>query len=79
VPEQVARWAPAGFWPLGTDGFGRSEARRELRRFFEVDAECIALAALAQLAARDQFDRHKLVRAVKQLDLDPDKADPMVS
>ena len=36
---------------LGTDGFGRSEARRELRRFFEVDAENIALAALAQLAA----------------------------
>ena len=46
VPDQIARWLPGRLYPLGTDGFGRSETREALRRFFEVDAECIALAAL---------------------------------
>jgi len=79
VPEQLARWAPGGFLAMGTDGFGRSEARADLRRFFEVDAECIALGALTQLAAREQFDRSKLTKAAKQLDIDPDKSDPMIA
>src|SRR5205823_4400388 len=38
VPEMIARWVPGGLYPLGTDGFGRSETREALRRFFEVDA-----------------------------------------
>src|SRR5262249_14860575 len=52
VPEMIARWVPGGLTPLGTDGFGRSETRPALRRHFEVDAECIAVAALGQLAPR---------------------------
>jgi len=43
---------PGGLFPLGTDGFGRSETRAALRRHFEVDAECITVAALLQLAQR---------------------------
>ena len=48
----IARWVPGGLYPLGTDGFGRSETRPALRRHFEVDAECIAVAALYQLCRK---------------------------
>jgi pyruvate dehydrogenase E1 component len=64
---------PSAYVVLGCDGFGRSEARQELRRFFEVDAENIALAALAELAAAGQFPREKLPAAIKTLGLDPNK------
>ena len=57
VPEQIARWLPGRLYPLGTDGFGRSETREALRRFFEVDAECVVLAALYQLASWGRIDR----------------------
>ncbi len=70
--------ATFSFVVLGTDGFGRSEARQELRRFFEVDAENIALAALAELAERDEFPREKLPAAIKLLGLDPDKPSPVM-
>src|SRR5262249_42477861 len=50
VPEMIGRWVPGGLYPLGTDGFGRSETRPALRRFFEVDAETIAIATLSRLA-----------------------------
>ena len=51
VPEMIARWVPGGLFPLGTDGFGRSETRAALRRHFEVDAECITVAALCAAGA----------------------------
>ncbi|HEX5758699.1 MAG TPA: pyruvate dehydrogenase (acetyl-transferring), homodimeric type, partial [Thermoanaerobaculia bacterium] len=50
VPDQIARWLPGRFFALGTDGFGRSDTRAALRRFFEVDAESVAVAALHRLA-----------------------------
>ena len=59
VPEQLDPWVPGGLYVLGTDGFGRSEARPALRRFFEVDAECIVVAALTRLADNNQFDRRE--------------------
>ena len=77
VPDQIARWVPGGLYPLGTDGFGRSEARAPLRDYFEIDARYVALAALQQLAHRGQFDRAKLAAAIKTLDINPDKRDPM--
>jgi pyruvate dehydrogenase E1 component len=58
---------------LGADGFGRSEARRELRRFFAVDAENIALAALVELVREEKYPREKLPAAIKTLGLDPNK------
>jgi pyruvate dehydrogenase E1 component len=54
VPDQIARFVPAGLHPLGTDGFGRSETREALRRFFEVDAASICVAALSVLAGRGE-------------------------
>ena len=62
---------------LGADGFGRSEARRELRRFFEVDAENIALAALGALAKKGQFPAKDLAAAIQTLGLDPEKPNPV--
>jgi pyruvate dehydrogenase E1 component len=77
VPLAIAPWLDSHYTVLGTDGFGRSEARKELRRFFEVDAENIALAALAELAACGQVPKGKLSEAVKTLGLDPEKPNPM--
>ena len=51
VPDQVARWMPRRFTSLGTDGFGRSDTREVLRRFFEVDAAHVVVAVLSGLAA----------------------------
>jgi pyruvate dehydrogenase E1 component len=79
VPEMITRWVPGGLHPLGTDGFGRSDTREALRRFFEVDAECIALAALTRLMRRGEKKPADVRRALKELDIDPEKADPLVS
>ncbi|MGB0715879.1 MAG: pyruvate dehydrogenase (acetyl-transferring), homodimeric type [Phycisphaerae bacterium] len=76
VPDQIARWTPKGLYTLGTDGFGRSEARAELRDFFEIDAKFTALAALQELARIGQFDAKKLPEAVKALGINSDKLDP---
>ncbi len=70
-------WVGPAYTVLGTDGFGRSEARQELRRFFEVDAENIALAALAELASKGQFPKAKLAEAIQTLGLDPEKPNPV--
>jgi len=77
VPEMIARWVPGDFYALGTDGFGRSDSRPALRRFFEVDAECIALAALHRLARRGDIKPARVQQALKELDIDPEKANPM--
>jgi pyruvate dehydrogenase E1 component len=76
-PEMIARWLPGRFYSLGTDGFGRSDTREALRRFFEVDAESIALATLGQLAQCGSIDRGVAARAVGELGIDPEKADPV--
>jgi pyruvate dehydrogenase E1 component len=77
VPEMIARWVPGGLFPLGTDGFGRSETRPALRRHFEVDAECIAVAALAQLAQRGAVKPQAVADAIKKFGIDPEKVSPM--
>jgi pyruvate dehydrogenase E1 component len=79
VPEQLDPWVPGGLYVLGTDGFGRSESRPALRRFFEVDAECITTAALTRLADQNQFDRAKIATAIQDLGIDPEKSDPFAS
>jgi len=77
VPDMISRWVPGGLSVLGTDGFGRSDNRRALRRFFEIDAECITVAALGQLARRGDIKPARVEQAIKELGIDPDKADPM--
>jgi len=74
LPEMIDRWVPGGLTPLGTDGFGRSDNRPSLRRFFEVDAECITLAALEQLAQRGEIKPERVLKAIKELGIDPEKA-----
>src|SRR5205807_5205529 len=77
VPEMIQRWVPGGLFVLGTDGFGRSESRPALRRFFEVDAECITLAALSQLARRGEIKPQRVQQAIQELGIDPEKPNPM--
>jgi len=77
VPEQLNPWVPGGMTVLGTDGFGRSEGRQELRRFFEVDAECITLATLTRLSKECMFKANELAQAIEDLGIDPEKPNPM--
>ncbi|MDX1390201.1 MAG: hypothetical protein R3344_13495, partial [Acidobacteriota bacterium] len=64
---------------LGTDGYGRSDTRAALRDFFEVDARHIVLATLHTLAQDGAIDRKVAARALKDLDIDPDKPNPLTS
>jgi pyruvate dehydrogenase E1 component len=73
LAEQVNPWVPGGLLALGTDGMGRSENRATLRRHFEVDAECIAIAALYQLKKQGKCDGKCVARAVAELGVDPNK------
>ena len=78
VPDQIARWVPAGrsFTPLGTDGFGRSDTREALRRHFETDAGHVVAAVLAALAAEGTVEPAVVKDAIARYDLDPDAIDP---
>ena len=79
VPDQVARFVPAGMVSLGTDGFGRSDTRDALRRFFEIDAPSITVAALAELARRGAVPAATVSQAIADFELDPEAVDPAVS
>ena len=74
VADQIAPWIPGGLTSLGCDGFGRSEVREKLRRFFEVDGECTAIATLHALAQRGELPRTVVAQAIQDLGVDPDKA-----
>jgi pyruvate dehydrogenase E1 component len=77
MPDLIARWVPGGLYPLGTDGFGRSDSRPALRRFFEVDPECITIAALFQLMKRGEIKPDRVQKAIEGLGVDPEKVNPM--
>ena len=79
LPDSVARWFPKAFFSLGTDGFGRSDSRAALRDFFEVDAKFVALATLYSLAQDKQINPSVVQKAIKQLDIDPEKVEPVIS
>jgi pyruvate dehydrogenase E1 component len=79
LPDSITRWCPRPLVSLGTDGFGRSESRRALRDFFEVDARFIALAALQELARQGKLKPAAVKKAIKDLDINPEKADPAIS
>jgi pyruvate dehydrogenase E1 component len=76
VPDQIAPWVPGQMVSLGTDGFGRSDTRPGLRRYFEVDAECTVIAALYALARDGAVARGAVAKAITDLGVDPDKAHP---
>ncbi len=77
LPDSIAKWLPKHLYALGTDGFGRSEAREELRDFFEVDAKHIAYTALYALYQEEKYSLSDLKKAAKQLDINPKKINPM--
>ena len=79
LPDSIARWCPRPIVTLGTDGFGRSDSRRALRDFFEVDARFIVLAALAALAAEKKVRPQVVEKAIKDLDINPNKVNPRIS
>jgi pyruvate dehydrogenase E1 component len=78
VPDQIARFVPSGraFVPLGTDGFGRSDTRQALRRFFETDAAHVEIAALAALADTGAVEASAVAKAIARHGVDADTADP---
>ena len=77
LPDSVARWFPRPPVALGTDGFGRSESRPALRHFFEVDAETIAYAALAELARQGQMEASVVRKAGEALGIDTEAGNPV--
>jgi pyruvate dehydrogenase E1 component len=79
VPDQIRSWVSQPYLTLGTDGFGRSDARAQLRQHFEVDRNFIALAALKSLADAKRIDRKVVIDAVATLGIDANKADPLNS
>ena len=78
IPDQVARWIPAGrrFVPLGTDGFGRSDTREALRRHFETDTGHVVVAVLAALAADGTVEPSAVKDAIDRYGIDPEAIDP---
>ncbi|HEX6948148.1 MAG TPA: pyruvate dehydrogenase (acetyl-transferring), homodimeric type [Nitrospira sp.] len=75
VSQQIAPWIP-GLLALGTDGFGRSDTRQALRRFFEIDAEHLAVATLYSLHQQGKVDARLVSQAVKDLELPADELAP---
>ena len=76
VPDQVAPYSPRPWTTLGTDGFGRSDDRASLRRFFETDAAHVVVAVLSQLADLDTIDASVVRSALERFGVDPDVAPP---
>jgi pyruvate dehydrogenase E1 component len=79
LPESLGKWVPGQLVSLGTDGFGRSESRVALRDFFEVDAKHIVLATLGALARENKIGTDVVKRAIQELGINPEKANPAVS
>jgi pyruvate dehydrogenase E1 component len=77
IPDQIAPWVPGGLTTLGTDGFGRSDTRERLRRFFEVDTPMVVLATLTALLKRGAVPKETVARAIKDLGIDPEKVYPV--
>ncbi|MBI4206881.1 MAG: pyruvate dehydrogenase (acetyl-transferring), homodimeric type, partial [Betaproteobacteria bacterium] len=75
--DQIRAFLPThSYLVLGTDGFGRSDTRRQLRRFFEVDRHYVAVAAMKTLADQEALPRRKVTEAIKKYGIDPEKPNP---
>lgn len=75
--EQLRPYIPGNYHVLGTDGFGRSDTRKKLRMFFEVDRYYVTITALKALADEGKIDVKEVVDAIAKYGIDPDKTDPM--
>jgi pyruvate dehydrogenase E1 component len=74
--EQIRSCVPNPYYTLGTDGFGRSDTRKQLRRFFEVDRYFIAVTALKGLADMGQIPASKVTEAIQKYGINPEKPNP---
>jgi pyruvate dehydrogenase E1 component len=78
VPDQIAPWVPGGLFTLGTEGFGRSDTRARLRRFFGVDAESTVVGTLYALAEKKLIARKVVAQAIQDLGVDPELVQPQI-
>ncbi|MBV8955964.1 MAG: pyruvate dehydrogenase (acetyl-transferring), homodimeric type, partial [Solirubrobacterales bacterium] len=72
LADQIRQWVPGRYRVLGTDGYGRSDSRASLRRFFEVDRHFVALAALKELADLGEIDASRVQEAIERYEIDPE-------
>lgn len=77
--DQVRAWVPGDYYVLGTDGFGRSDTRSQLRHFFEVDQYYIAWIALFALAERGEISEQVVEDAMTRFNIAPSKPSPLMS
>ncbi|WP_417441749.1 pyruvate dehydrogenase (acetyl-transferring), homodimeric type [Idiomarina sp.] len=77
--DQVRAWVPTSYRVLGTDGFGRSDSRANLRKHFEVNPHYIVVAALKELADQGDIDKKVVAKAIKDYDIDTDKLNPRLA
>ena len=76
--DQIRQWVPTKEYKvLGTDGFGRSDSRKKLRNFFEVDRNFVVLAALEALADRGDIEPKVVAEAIAKFGIDPEKRNPL--
>ena len=74
--DQIREFIPNKYIVLGTDGFGRSDTRKQLRKFFEVNRHYIVVAALKVLADEEKIETEKINEAIKKYNIDPNKPEP---
>jgi len=77
VADLIRQWVPGRYAVLGTDGYGRSDSRAELRRFFEVDRHYVVIAALNALADEEKIDKQTVSQAMEAYGIDPEKPNPL--
>ena len=74
--DQIREFIPNKYTVLGTDGFGRSDTRKQLRKFFEVNRHYIVVAALKSLADEGKIETDEINKAIKKYNIDPNKPEP---
>src|SRR6202043_1307868 len=79
LPNMVSKWLPRRLAALGTDGFGRSDGREALRNFFEVDSRFIVLATLYELLQDGKIESAVVEKAIQDLGIDAEKANPLLA
>ena len=76
VPDMIRSWIPGKYTTLGTDGFGRSDTRENLRKYFEIDDQYIAAAAISSLLREGKISKSKAEKAMENLNVNPDAPEP---
>ncbi len=79
LPDSISQWLPRPLVSLGTDGFGRSAGRKDLRDFFEVDWRYITLAVLSSLTWEKKINPEIVEKAIQDMDISPSKPNPILS